>query len=430
MQLGEEMHHWAQQLFPVCRSITGPGVRHTLGYLKAILPALQIQEVPSGTAAFDWVVPDEWSVKDAYIQDERGHTIVDFKVNNLHLVGYSVPMDAWLTLDELQPHLHSLPGRPDAIPYVTSYYARNWGFCLTHKQRESLAPGRYHVVIDSQLQPGVLNYAELVLPGEESREVFFSTYVCHPSMGNNELSGPVVATALARWISGLPKRRYTYRFVFIPETIGSIVYLSRHHEALKRDVAAAFNLSCVGDERAYSFMPSREGDTLSDKVALYTLKSSGLAFTQYGFLTRGSDERQYCWPGIDLPVASIMRSKYGTYPEYHTSQDDLSLITPDGLMGALQVHMDCVKALEADHVYVNTSLCEPNLGRRGLYPAVSTLQNKSYSRDLIDFMVYCDGRRTLVDVATILNKPIDYILTLVDALTRHELIAVQQGPSS
>lgn len=429
MELGDVMYEWARQLFPICRSITGAGVRQTLEFIKEILPELQIKEVASGTKAFDWIVPDEWKIRDACIKDELGNVLVDFKASNLHVVGYSIPVDTWMTLEELDKHLHSLPDRPNTIPYVTSYYKRDWGFCLTQRQRNALQLGRYHVFIDSELKPGFLNYAELILPGTEKKEVFISTYVCHPSMANNELSGPVVATALARWISCLPNRRYTYRFVFIPETIGSIVYLSKNHKELKQSVIAGFNLTCVGDDRAYSFMPSREENTLTDKVALYVLESRAINFKKYSFLERGSDERQYCWPGINLPVVSIMRSKYGTYPEYHTSDDNLDLITPAGLNGALGVHIDCITTLEANRIYVPTTMCEPNLGRRGLYPTTSTLNKKSYSRDLIDLMIYCDGNRNLLEVAIILNKPIDYIKSLIDTLSGHGLVEIKMEGS-
>ncbi len=247
--VGDEMHSWATDLFPICRSITGDGVRRTLQYLSELMPGLEMHEVPSGTQAFDWTVPDEWNVSAAYIEDESGRRIVDFARNNLHLVGYSEPVDKWLTLEELQPHLHSLPEQPTAIPYITSYYARRWGFCLSQEQRDQLPRGRYHVVVDSTLAAGSLTYGELIIPGADEKEILLSTYICHPSLANNELSGPVVTTAIAQWLASLESRRYTYRIVFIPETIGSIVYISGHLAELKKNVVARHEQTCAGLRR-------------------------------------------------------------------------------------------------------------------------------------------------------------------------------------
>jgi len=247
--IGVSMHEWVRDLFPICRSLTGEGVHSTLNYIKKLLPTLKIFSVPSGTQAFDWKVPDEWTIRDAFVLDESGARIIDFKVNNLHVVGYSEPVDLWLSLEDLQKYLYSIPEQPDAIPYITSYYKRSWGFCLSEKQRKGLLPGKYHAVIDSELSPGVLSYGELVLRGREKGEVLLSTYICHPSMANNELSGPAVAIALAQWIAGMVDRKYTYRIIFVPETIGSIVYLSRNLKHLKEHVVAGFNITCIGDDR-------------------------------------------------------------------------------------------------------------------------------------------------------------------------------------
>ena len=269
MLIGEKMYKWATDLFMVYGSITGPCDRKTLEYLSELIQGLEINSLPSGTKVFDWIVPDEWTIREAYIEDELGNHIVDFENNNLHIVGYSIAIDQWMELDDLQEYLHSIPEQPNAIPYVTSYYSRSWGFCLTHNQRNSINSGRYRVFIDSTLSPGVLNYGEIVIPGERKEEILLSTYICHPSMANNELSGPIVTTALSQWLLSLKDRKYTYRILFIPETIGSITYLSQNLQHMKKNIVAGFVITCIGDNRAYSFVPSRKGETLADRAALH-----------------------------------------------------------------------------------------------------------------------------------------------------------------
>jgi aminopeptidase-like protein len=419
---GAAMHALATELYPICRSITGNGVRRTLEVLRRELPALKSFEVPSGTPCFDWVVPPEWNIRDGFILDPAGQKIVDFQKHNLHVVGYSTPVDMTLSLEELRPHLYSLPDQPDAIPYMTSYYKERWGFCLTHEQLQTLKPGDYRVKIDSTLAPGSLTYAELVIPGEEPREVFVSTYVCHPSMGNNELSGPVVTTALAKWLQGVPRRRYTYRIVFIPETIGSIVYLSRNLDQLKQRVIAGFNVTCIGDDRAYSYLPTRLGGTLSDRAALHALRHQAGDFMRYSYLDRGSDERQYCSPGADLPVASIMRSKYAMYPEYHTSKDDLSFITPSGLGGGFEALRKAVMAVEANARFRATTPCEPNLGKRGLYPTLSTKDTARQVRSMMNVLAYADGEHDLLAVAEMLDVPVWDLAPIAATLEQHGLL--------
>lgn len=416
------MHGWAKELFPICRSLTGSGVRETLHYIQNLIPELKICSVPSGTQVFDWVVPDEWTIRDAFIDDSAGNRLVDFKKNNLHIVGYSNPVDLWLTLEELKPYLHSLPDQPNAIPYVTSYYSRNWGFCLTHEQFKSMAPGRYHVVINTDLKPGVLNYGEIIIPGELDQEIFLSTYICHPSMANNELSGPVVTTALVQWLNILEKRRYTYRIVYVPETIGSIVYLSKNLEHLKQQVIAGFNITCIGDDRCYSYLPSRNGNTLSDDVALHVLKHTDSDFRCYTWLDRGSDERQYCAPGIDLPIATIMRSKYGEYPEYHTSLDNLELITPAGLQGGYDALRKSIEIIEKNDHLKSTVLGEPQLGKRGLYPTLSTKDSGKQVRTMMNLLSYCDGKHSILEIAELIEEPFWELTPIVDQLIENDLL--------
>jgi len=426
--VGEEMHRWARDLFPICRSITGDGVRETLRYFQKILPDLTMHEVPSGTQAFDWTVPDEWNITEAYLENEAGERIVDFADSNLHVLNYSEPVDCWVDRDALDAHLYSLPDQPDLIPYVTSYYQRRWGFCLPHRLRESLPAGRYHAVIRARLEPGSLTYGELVLPGQVEDEVLLSTDISHPSIANNELSGPVMTAALARWLSQQHERRLTYRIVFLPETIGSVVYLSRHLAALKRNVVAGYLVICVGDERTYSMMPSRDGDSRADRVARHVLRQRVGAYDEYDFLERGGDERQYCSPGVDLPVAVVMRSKYGTYPEYHTSADDLSLVTPVGLAGAFDVLRDCLHVLEHDGYYRVTTLCEPQLGKRGLYPTLSVKGSATGVRDMMNVLAFCDGRRDLVALAERVRLSALDVIPMLETLQTHGLVERLDSP--
>ncbi|MBK8508690.1 MAG: DUF4910 domain-containing protein [Candidatus Competibacteraceae bacterium] len=414
------MYELMVELFPICRSITGNGVRETLNIIKSHIP-LNIVEVPSGTKVFDWTVPPEWNIKDAYILDEKGKKLIDFKRNNLHVVGYSVPVNQKITLDELQEHLYSLEEQPNAIPYITSYYKENWGFCLTHAQRSNLHQASYHVVIDSEIKNGSLTYGELIIPGQTKQEVFLSTYVCHPSMANNELSGPVVTLALAKWLLSEP-RHYSYRIVFIPETIGSITYLSKNLHDMKQHIIAGFNVTCVGDERQYSFLPSRNGQSLADRVALNILKFSHPDFSTYSFLERGSDERQYCSPGIDLPVVSVMRSKYGTYPEYHTSLDNLDLVTPNGLQGGYAVLKNCLELLEKNNIYRTTCLGEPQLGKRGLYPCIGTKNLTKTFKIILDFLAYADGEHDLIQISDLLQVPVSDLYDVVINLKSAKLI--------
>ncbi|MEZ4375949.1 MAG: DUF4910 domain-containing protein [Polyangiaceae bacterium] len=419
---GEAIHQLLRRLFPINRSLTGDGVRETLRILGEHLPGLSIHEVPTGTPVMDWFVPREWAVRDAYVLDPSGKKIIDFAETNLRLVGYSIPVNKEVSLEELQAHLYSIPEQPEAIPYVTSYYTERWGFCVRETERQAItAEGPYTVVIDSELKQGHLTYGELRIPGETTDEVLISTYVCHPSMANNELSGPGVTTFLAKWLLSA-KRRLSYRIVFIPETIGSITYLSQHLEEMKRVVIAGFNVTCVGDDRAHSYLPSRRGNTVADQIAQHVLKHLHPDYVHYTYLDRGSDERQYCAPGVDLPVASVMRTKFGKYPEYHTSLDDLDFVTPSGLQGGFDVLQKCIECLEANERLRVSVLCEPQLGRRGLYPTLSQRNSAKSVRTMTNMIAYCDGERTLVEIAETIGVPMWELIPLAERLKAEGLL--------
>lgn len=421
--VGEELHAFARHLWPINRSLTGDGVRQTLKEIAAHVPELVVHSVSSGTTAFDWQVPKEWKVTQAYIVTPNGQKICDFEANNLHLVGYSAPFRGTLSLEALQKHLYSLPDQPEAIPYITSYYSERWGFCISEQQRQTLEHGTYEVVVDTELFDGELNFGELILKGELEEEIFLSTYICHPSMANNELSGPAVVTFLGKWLRELPSRRYTYRIIFIPETIGSIVYLSKNSTWMKDHVVAGFNVSCVGDDRAYSYLPSRNGDTRSDRVAKHVLQWTDSNYVSYRWEDRGSDERQYCSPGIDLPIASMMRTKFGAYPEYHTSLDNLEdVVTPSGLQGGYDALRNAIQILEHDKTYRAKMLCEPQLGKRGLYPTLSTKERNADIKRTMNFLSHCDGEQSLFDIAERIDVPCWELFETARLLVEHNII--------
>lgn len=418
------MHELAQRLWPFHRSLSGDGVRATLAVLAEALPGLVVHEVPSGTDAFDWTVPLEWRIRSARLTGPDGAVVVDVADSNLHVVSYSHPVDTTIGLVELQEHLHSDAELPDAIPYVTSYYHETWGFCLTQHQRDALADGMYRAHIDSSLEPGSLTFGELVIPGESSAEVFITTYICHPSIANNELSGPVVAAAIARWLMSLPSRRYTYRFVFAPETIGALVYASLNLEHLRSHVIAGLNLTCIGDDGDYSYLASRLGNTPIDRIARRVIDRTERP-VHYTFLDRGSDERHYCAPGIDLPLISLMRTRYGKYREYHTSLDDLHrVMTPSGLAGGYGIVHDSIEALENSDYYRAVIPGEPQLGKRGLYHTVHarTVADEVLMRTHV--LAYCDGEHSRADMADLFKRPADEIQDFLDELAHHGLIEV------
>lgn len=422
---GRIMYELAGRLFPICRSITGNGFRQSLEMIREIVPEIQVFEVPSGTSVFDWTVPKEWNIQGGWIKDMQGNTIIDFKDCNLHVMGYSISVHQTISRDELLNHVYTQPEQPEWIPYVTSYYKERWGFCMSERQKQALTDAEYEVCIDSTLEDGYLTYGELILPGETDEEIFFSTYLCHPSMANNELSGPCVQTELIKYLKSQSHRRYTFRFVFIPETIGSITYLSRNLEVLQQRVKAGFVLSCVGDNRTYSMVSTKYEDTLADRVLNNVLRFHYPDYIRYSFMKRASDERQYGSAGVDLPVCAFCRSKYHEYPEYHTSADNMDLISPEGLSGAYEVMVKVINALENNNFYQMQCKCEPQLGKRGLYPTVSQKGTKGDARYMQDFIAYADGRNDLIGISNILDIPVDKLIPIKDQLMEHHLLAVK-----
>ncbi len=431
--IGESLYELAKVLFPINRSITGNGVRETLDIIDANLPIkFNRYEIPSGSKVFDWQVPQEWHAKEAWIKAPNGEVIASFAENNLHLVGYSTAFQGKLTLEELKKHLYSLPDQPKAIPYVTSYYSKRWGFCLSHEQLSELSDdGDYEVYIDSSHFDGHLTYADYLLPGESEKEILLSSYTCHPSMANNELSGPLVTIAVLCWLYQQPHRKYSYRFVLTPETIGAISYLAHNLEHLKQKVFAGFVLTCIGDNGDYSMLESRYGNTLSDRAAKTILKQEfPERYQYYSFLKRGSDERQYCAPGIDLPIASLMRTKYGVYPEYHTSEDNLDFISPEGLEGGFQLVQKTIASIEANAYYTINCLGEPQLGKYGLYPTTSQKGSSQIVRNLINVIAYCDGQNDIFDISEITGVPVLEVIEHISKLDAKGLVSMQSEKKS
>ena len=416
------MYDLAVRLFPICRSITGDGFRQSLGIIREQVPEMQVFEVPSGTEVFDWTVPKEWNIRGGWIRRKNGETVIDFSNSNLHVLGYSLPIHLLVNRDELLEHIYTQPEQPDWIPYVTSYYKERWGFCMTEHQKEQLTDEEYEVFIDSTLADGSLTYGELIVPGETDEEIFFSTYLCHPSMANNELSGPCLMTALIKYVQSLSKRRYTYRFIIVPETIGSITYLSRNLKSMQQHVKAGFVLSCVGDDRTYSMVSTKYEDTLADRVLQNVLRFHYPDYIRYSFMKRASDERQYGSAGVGLPVCAFCRSKYHEYPEYHTSADNLSVISPEGLQGSYDVMVKVINALEYNRHYQMTCPCEPQLGKRGLYPTISQKGTYAAFRAMQHFTAYADGRNDLIAISEIIGTPVDQLIPIVGKLMEHHLV--------
>jgi aminopeptidase-like protein len=411
-----------EELYPICRSITGDGVRKTLAILGRYIP-LTMHEVASGTRVLDWTVPDEWNIRDAYIADAQGKRVVDFRAHNLHVLNYSVPVRARMRLAELRPHLHSLPQQPDLIPYRTSYYSKTWGFCLSQTQLDALRDEEYEVCIDATLEPGHLTYAEAVLPGESSDEILISAHVCHPSLANDNLSGLAVATFLARQLSQGVRRRHTLRFVFAPGTIGAIAWLARNREGAKR-IRHGLTLTCLGDSHPFTYKKTVFGGAEIDRAAAHVLTHSGFAHQVIDFFPYGYDERQYNSPGFRLNVGSLMRGRHGQFPEYHTSADNLGFIAKERLAESFNVLSQMIDVLDGNQRYLNLEpYAEPQLGNRGLYRATGGTQIADLQLALLWVLNLSDGRHSLLDIAETSRMPFATIRVAADLLSKHELLS-------
>ena len=393
-----------KEMFDLCRSITGKGIKKSLNLIKKKFKKLSIYKIKSGSIVFDWKIPPEWDIKKAYILDKNIKKIIDFKNNNLHLVNYSIPINKILKRDELLKKIYSLQAQPNAIPYVTSYYKRDWGFCCDYNTKKRLLKDYkkddfFKVVIEStHNQKGYLNYGEIYLPGKSKQEILISTYLCHPSMANNELSGPIVSMSLIKYFMK-KKLNKSLRFIFIPETIGSIAWIAKNYNHIKNNIIGGYNLSCIGDEKSYSFVESKDKKSLFVRYLVKEYKRRKIKYKKYSFLKRGSDERQFNSPGIDLPIVTVSRTKFGEYKEYHTSLDNFDLVTNKGLLGGFKIVKSAIENILKLKIPKSTLLCEPHLSKYNLYNSINFKSQKNLSMDYLNFLQYSDGTRTIEEIS-------------------------------
>jgi len=413
------INSYFDRLWPITRSLTGNGNRETLRILSEIID-LKVKEVPSGTECFDWKVPPEWNIRKAWIKDSAGNKIIDIADNNLHILGYSEPFQGSLNFEDLKPHLYTLPDQPDLIPYLTSYYKRRWGFCLSHNQFLKLKKSDiYEVFIDSVLDnKGSMTIGEAVIKGNTDEEILFSTYICHPSLANNELTGPLVSAFIYSQLKKQKNLKYTYRFIFVPETIGSIYSLSMNGEHWKKNLQAGFVITCIGDNGKFTYKKSRIGNSLPDRAVETILTQTESDYNIIDFFPSGSDEKQYCSPGFNLPVGSLMRTMYGKYPEYHTSGDNKDFISFDAMEKSVHKYLEVIELIERNAKYINKMpFCEPQLGKRGLYP---TLGSQKGTEDFVEAMMWvlnlADGNNDLISISEKSKKPIKELLPVIDKL--------------
>lgn len=418
--------NFAKSLQPIYRSLTGVGNLETLKLIKSrSSQKFKIKNFNSREKVFDWHVPDEWIIKDAYILTPSKKKICNFKKNFLHLVGYSQKISKYMEFSELKKKMYYSKSQKTAIPYVTSYYKKDWGFCISYNEFKKLKNGKYKVYIDSYFKKGKMSYGEFYLKGKSKKEIFFSTYICHPFMANNEISGPTVMTFIMEWLEkNYKKLNYSYRIIFIPETIGSIAYINKNLNNLKKNILAGFNITCVGDERSFSMIPSKNDNTYSDKILKFVLNSETSNFIKYNWNDRGSDERQYCSPGVDLPIATFCRSKFGTYPEYHTSNDTFGkVVTNKGLNQSLDILKKIINTIESNFVPKNKVICEPFLTKYNKYPTISKSDNnKIESKNILNFMTWADGHNDLIDISYKLGIKYSLCLDISNFLKNNNLI--------
>ena len=418
--LNYDPYSLVEELFPIHRTIAGPGIQETLASIKRYIPGLQIRSVRSGKKIWDWTVPNEWLIDSAWIEDLQGNRIVDYKDSNLRVVGFSVPINRVISHSELLEHLHFLKDQPSAIPYVTSYYNLDWGFCIRYEELKRFKEKNYRVVINSSFVKGSLKYGEIILRGKSKKEILFSTNICHPSMANNELSGPAVLVGLVKYLQMQPTLEFTYRVIFIPETIGAIAFLKKNFKRLKRNCIAGLVATCLGDNGKFSYIPSPSGTTLSDKISKFILMGGPAKY--YEWKDRGSDERQFCWPTINLPICSITRSKYREFAEYHTSLDDLQFVTRESLQESIQKYSEFCNVLEANRIYSNNVHGEPQLSKRNLYSSLSKVGSTVDGVKLLDIMNLMDGERDLIDISVQLNRTLTDIAESARVLKEFKLI--------
>ena len=418
---GLKMYELIKELYPICRSITGNGVRETLKIIKKHIP-IEILEVPTGTKVFDWEVPKEWNINDAYVIAPNGEKIIDFKKSNLHVVNYSIPIKKKMQLNELEKNLHYITEKPNTIPYLTSYYKENWGFCIEYNKFKKLKEGEYDVVIDSNLSKGNLTYGEFLIKGETENEILISTYVCHPSMCNDNLSGVVLAVFLAKYLKNI-SNFYSIRFLFIPETIGAITWLSKNEENIDK-IKHGLVITCVGDSGKFTYKKSRKGDSDIDKISEHILKKSNMPFKIIDFFPSGSDERQFCSPGFNLPVGSLMKTMYGEFSEYHTSDDNLDYVSSNGLQQSFTMYKSIINYVDKNKKYVNMNpKCEPQLGKRGLYNNLGAQRNAvEIDRACLYILNYSDSNNSLLDISEKSGISFETILLAAEKLLKGNLI--------